>query len=345
MSAELAVPRDDEFITGNTNRRTIELPGFRVLFPRDSDTARYNAAVVGELIVLREVSLANVQAGIPDRGTLPIYRSTPDKIEKIAQLDLIDSNVSNWEDARAFRYTDEVGSEKAVLGLTAIRASDNKPVAATVRGSIIDGNFVIEQESLVVYLNDEGKNVTPISPTEFLFRREGARDSLEIVEAGKDEDGKNKLRVKNVIKFPKKSWCEWQIGTQAHFLPGGILPVHGVNRFTLAINPETGEETFGHTYSMGLAQIVNGKVVKITDKPLFTRGSFKHILPMGTELDPNKDVIYCCGYSVERDIVRFVINIGDLMTVEVSKSLTELQVALDCSSPVLPEQIPSGIAA
>src|ERR1035437_2555739 len=107
MSAELAVPRDDEFITGNTNRRTIELPGFRVLFPRDSDTARYNAAVVGELIVLREVSLANVQAGIPDRGTLPIYRSTPDKIEKIAQLDLIDSNVSNWEDARAFRYTDE----------------------------------------------------------------------------------------------------------------------------------------------------------------------------------------------------------------------------------------------
>ena len=55
---------------------------------------------------------------------------------------------------------------------------------------------------------------------------------------------------------------------------------------------------------------------------------------MGTELDTSKDVIYFCGYSVEGDRVKFVTNIGDLMTVEVSKSLFELQKALDKSSPI-----------
>lgn len=55
---------------------------------------------------------------------------------------------------------------------------------------------------------------------------------------------------------------------------------------------------------------------------------------MGTELDTSKAVIYCCGYSVEGDKVKFVINIGDFMTVEVSKSLFELQRALDRSSPI-----------
>ena len=61
---------------------------------------------------------------------------------------------------------------------------------------------------------------------------------------------------------------------------------------------------------------------------------------MGKELDTNKDVIYCCGYSVEEDMVKFIVNIGDLMTVEVSKSLFELQRTLDKSSPIDPEQIP-----
>ena len=66
---------------------------------------------------------------------------------------------------------------------------------------------------------------------------------------------------------------------------------------------------------------------------------------MGKELDTNKDVIYCCGYSVEGDMVKFAINIGDLMTVEVSKSLFELQRALDKSSPIDSGQMPDKVAA
>lgn len=324
----------------------------RVLIPHNPEVAHYNAAVIRSkknpsdlLILLREVPLATVASGTPDKGNLLIYRSTPEKVEKIAQLDLSNPNVSNWEDARAFMSdtpitnNQDVESEEVILGLTAIRASDNKPVAAMIKGKIIDGNFLIEQDSLTVYPNDEGKNMTPVSLDQFLFRRDGNRHSLEVVKHSKDENGRDKLEVKKVIQFPKKSWCEWQIGTQAQILPGGILPIHGVNRFSLGINSKTGKEVFGYTYSMGLAQLDEDlNVIKITDTPLFTRESFKNILPMGMELDTNKDVVYCCGYSVEGDIVKFVINIGDLMTVEVSKTMSELRSALDKSSPVVFEQ-------
>jgi hypothetical protein len=330
----------------------------RVLIPYDPEVAHYNAAVIKSiknpsryLILVREVPLTVVRPGIPDKGNLLIYRSTAEKVEKIAQLDLSDPNVSNWEDARAFAsnevHVDSQGieSEKVLIGLTAIRASDNKPVAATVRGEVIDGNFSIEQESLLVYPDDEGKNVTPISLTKSLFRRNGSRHSFEVVEDGKDENGQNKLNLIKTIRFPTRSWCEWQIGTQAQMLPGGILPIHGVNRFNLGIDAE-GKEVFGYTYSMGLAQLDKDlEVIKVTDTPLFTRESFKNRLPMGTELDKHKAVIYCCGYSVEGDIVKFVINIGDLMTVEVKKSLFELRRMLDRSSPVELEQTPYKAAA
>ena len=109
-----------------------------------------------------------------------------------------------------------------------------------------------------------------------------------------------------------------------------------VNRFSLGTEPETGEEVFGYSYSIGLARLNDdlNQVIQITDSPIFTRESFKNILPMGNELDSNKDVIYCCGYAVEGDNVKFVINIGDLMTVEVSKSISELQGMLDRASPI-----------
>ena len=330
----------------------------RVLIPYDPEVAHYNAAVISSrknpsdlLIVLREVSRSTVRSGIPDKGNLLVYRSTPDKVEKVGQLDLSDPAVIGWEDARAFgsdkTIVDDRGVEKeeVLIGFTAIRAIDNKPVAATVKGAVIDGNFSIEQASLKVYLNDEGKNVTPISLNQSLFRREGSWDSLEVVEHSVDENSQNNLRVEKTIPIPKREWCDWRIGTTAQMLPGGILPIHGVNIFSLGIDPQ-GKEVFGYTYSIGLVKLDEDlNVVKITDTPLFTRKSFKNVLPMGEELDTNKDVVYCCGYSVEGDIVKFVINIGDLMTVEVRKSLLELQRILDGSSPIVSKETPDKIAA
>ena len=38
-------------------------------------------------------------------------------------------------------------NEEVLIGLTAIRAIDNKPVAAIVRGKVVDSNFSIDQES------------------------------------------------------------------------------------------------------------------------------------------------------------------------------------------------------
>jgi hypothetical protein len=327
MSAELAEFRGEFISQGQMENNEgvspeiLPIEKVRVLIPYNPEIAHYNAAVIRPnrnpndiLILVREVPLASIKTGTPDKGSLLVYRSTPEKVERIAQLDLMDSNVSNWEDVRAFKFDEAnkqaVEEEQVLLGLTAIRDTDNKPVAATVRGSIANGDFSIDQASLTVYLDDEGKNVTPISSTEFLFRREGFKHSFEVVEDGRDESGRNKLKVEKVIEFPRKPWCEWQIGTQAQFLPGGILPIHGVNRFILGTNPQTGEEIFGYTYSMGLAQLDEDlNVIRVTDAPLFTRESFKNVLPMGTELDTNKDVIYCCGYSVEGNIVKFVINI------------------------------------
>jgi hypothetical protein len=326
----------------------------RILIPDSPDVFHYNAAVVGAIddgfiILVREVSRGALIAGKPDKGNLMIYRSTRDKVEEIARIDLPHPLVSNWEDARAYgpNQIDDQDAE-VLIGLTAIRTSDNKPVAATVRGVVIAGNFSIKPESLEVYLNDVGKNATPISKEQFLFRPNGSRfrHILEVVEHGKDADGQNKLTVKNTIHFPTRSWCEWQIGTQAQFLPGGILPIHGVNRFSLGIDTQ-GKEVFGYTYSMGLAQLDGDlNVIGITDAPLFTRKSFREILPMGQELDTNKDVIYCCGYSVDkRNVVHFIVNIGDRMTVEVKKSLSELQEALDKSSPIVSEEMPDKAAA
>ena len=333
----------------------------RILIPYNPEIAHYNATVLaskGEdevILLVREVQRNNVKAGVPDKGDLVSYRVGTNKVEEIARFPLFHPLINGWEDARAFvsdkTVVDSQGVEgkKVLIGLTAIRASDNKPVAATVEGSVIDGNFSIDQESLAVYPNDVGKNMTPIDKKidkkRFLFRPEGFSDCLEVVEDGKDADGKNKLRVEQTIKFPKKKWCEWQIGTQAQFLPGGILPIHGVNRFPLDTDQE-GKPTFGYAYSLGLAQLDDDlNVIKMTDMPIFTRQSFKNILPMGEELDTNKDVIYCCGYSVDKGVVKFVINIGDLMTVEVSKSLAELQEALDNSSAIEIEQFPESIAA
>ena len=351
-----------DYMENNENNTPEILPTerVRVLIPYDPEIAHYNAAVIRSikspsdiLILVREVSLSGVRAGVPDKGNLLVYRSTPDKVEKIAELALPSySTVIGWEDARAYgpdeTVVDDQGveSERVLIGLTAIRASDNKPVAATVRGEVIDGNFSIEQGSLLVYPDDVGKNVTPISLNQALFRREGSSHSLEVVEHSKDENGQNKLSVKKTIQFPTRPWCEWRIGTQAQILPGGILPIHGVNIFSLEMDSQTGKEVHGYTYSMGLAQLDEDLgVIKITDTPLFTRESFKNTLPMGKELDTNKDVIYCCGYSVEGDMVKFAINIGDLMTVEVSKSLFELQRALDKSSPIDSGQMPDKVAA
>lgn len=361
MLAELAVPRSRriEFIspTRTTTNEDIvpELPveSCRILIPHDPEIARYNAAVIGSnpndiFILVREVRRAFVKRGAPDMGSLILYRSTPDRVERAAQIDISDPNVSNWEDARAFRYevidSEGIKRENVLLGLTAIRAKDNKPVAATIKGTIVNGNFSVDQKSLTVFPEAVGKNLTPIDSEHLLFRPEGFTDSLEVVEIISDENGQNTLRVTNEIKFPKTSWSDWQIGTQAQFLPGGILPIHGVNRFVLNTDQE-GKPIFGYTYSLGLAKIVDGIVVQITDKPLFTRKSFKKILPMGQELDTNKDVIYCCGYSIDKDIVKFVINIGDLMTVEVPKSLAELQKALDNSTPIITEITSNEIAA
>lgn len=329
----------------------------RILIPHNPEVAHYNAAVIPNytdsenpneiLILVREVPLAGVKSGIPDKGSLLIYRSTPDLVEEVARLELSHPEISNWEDARAYVFEEVdrqgVKHRKVSIGLTAIRTSDNAPVASTIEGEVVDGKFSINPESLLIYPEDVGKNVTPISANESLFRRNGHCRSLEVVEHGKDEKGQNKLKIKKIIDFPEKSWCQWQIGTQAQMLPGGILPIHGVNRFPLGINPETNKEEFGYTYSLGLAQmdenLENLSLIKISDMPIFTRESFKNILPMGKEMDPNKDVIYCCGYSVVGDTVKFVINIGDLMTVEVSKKLSELQKMLDQSSPVEAEQI------
>jgi len=335
----------------------------RVLIPYDPEIAHYNAAVIqsknseGEiLIICREVPMEKRKQGLPDMGNLYIYRAPPgkEKAEKVKEFKLDHPDVINWEDARAHTSSKEEENEngekfqEVSIGLTAIRSGDNKPVAATIKGEISSGNFSIKQESLLIYPNDEGKNVTPISDSLSLFRRNGeeGRHSLEVVEHSTDDKGNNKLNVRKIIKFPIKSWCEYQIGTQADMLPGGILPIHGVNKFELGINPKTGKMEDGYTYSLGFAQLDKDlNLIKMTDTPMYTRKSFKKVLPMGIEMDSNKDVVYCCGYSVDivSGIAKIVINVGDVSTYEVSKEVSDIQKSLDQSSPINFEEIPKNL--
>lgn len=323
----------------------------RVLIPHISGLGRYNAAVIGKggktYLVAREVDLSKVKRGIPDIGALVVFSSTESGVEEIKRLDLSIPGIRNWEDPRAFTSdqttigNNGVGGEDIFIGLTAIRETDNVPIAAVVSGRITNGDFEIDKNSLKAFKNDEGKNVTPISEKELLFRRSGFPHSLELARVVKDsETNQDKLEVEKIIKFPKRPWCEWQIGTQAQMLSDGILPIHGTNRFSLGINPETNQEEYGYTYSLGLAQLdENMNVIKVSDEPLFTRDSFKNILPMGKELDNNKDVIYCCGYFFDGKTVRFVINIGDLMTVEVRREFSQLKGMLDSSKATVHEEL------
>lgn len=338
----ILIPYDQMETTESITPEVLCRDKVRVLIPYNPELACYNAAVIGNTkdvvyIVAREVPLAAHRTGIPDKGDLVVYRSIPEGVKEIRRIDLsIKPEVINWEDPRAF-----TSGENVLIGLTAIMASGNKPVGATVRGKIIKDDFQIDTRSLTVCLNDEGKNTTPISLDKFLFRRNGFPHSLEVAKTIKDEEtGQDKIGVIKTIEFPKKPWCEWQIGTQAQMLPNRILPIHGTNRFSLGINPETGQAIYGYTYSLGLSQLdENMNVIKVSDTPFLTRESFKNILPMGKEMDPNKDVIYCCGYSFDGKTVKFAINIGDLMTVEVEKEFSKLQDMLRATKPIALEEL------
>lgn len=333
----------------------------RVLIPHNPELAHYNAAVLRSkkspnklLLMVREVPMESVRAGFPDKGRLIYFLSTPEEVRRMAQLDLDRDDLSHLEDPRAFcseeSFTGEGGVEyqKVAIGLTAIDAINNRPVVATVRGRLMDDDFQLEPESFVVYKDDEGKNVTFVSLEQFFIRRNGELHTheLELVKNAQDGDGKNILKTIQTIQFPKKWWCEWGMGTQAQMLEDGILPIHGVNRTSLGFNPDTGEEVFEHTYSLGLAQLdADKKVIRVSERPLFTRKSFEKILSMDKEMDPTKHVVYCCGYSVDDDIVRFVVNIGDLMTVEVAKKMSELRALLaEDPAPIILEKVPAGVS-
>lgn len=325
------------------------LPGgwqWRELIPYSKNEAVFNAGVIDvegtRLMVVRKVDMNGVQRGKPDKGNVGIYQLTDDGAQEIDQLNIYHPEVSNWEDARVF--VSDKG--KIIVGLTAIRKDDDHPVVATVEGEVIDGKFSLKEGTLHVYFDKEGKNMAPTSLDEVLYRPDGSKHTLTKAKHGIDENGQAKLEEIKIIQFPERDWCKWSIGTQAQFLPGGILPIHGVNKFSLGVDPKTGEEVFAHTYSLGFTQLdKDDNVIKITDLPWLTRESFKNILPMGTELDDNKDVIYCCGYYVRGNVVRFIVNIGDLMTAEVSISLPEIQDMLDKSSPIALEEIPYKVAA
>ncbi len=311
----------------------LSLEEVRILIPYDPDLAHYNAAVIpvpgdpsASLMLAREVSIKDLQSGKPDKGNLVLYRYTPQEVEKVNEITISDPRISNWEDPRAF--TDENG--EVLIGLTATRAENNEPTAAFIRGRVTNNNFEIDYGSLTLCLGDIGKNATPISSNWAFFRRngEGLRHSLEVVEIDRDGEGELNLadRLVKTIKFPRKSWCEWQIGTTAQFLPDGILPIHGVSR--------TADGRF--VYSLGLTQFDEEfNPNKIADEPLFTRESFSNILPMGRELDSGKEVVYSCGYSFDGRDVGFAINIGDLMTLNANKKLSELQEILKNTGPIL----------
>lgn len=230
----------------------------------------------------------------------------------------------NAEDPRALQTSDT----GVVIGVTVVTKENSlyRVHPAFLIAKLSADNLVVSDEP-VVFLEDYGKNFTPVSVNEFLFRRDGAGNihKLELVKI----EGR-RLVTKKEIEFPKGIfWMEEKIGTTAApiDLDDGtkLLIVHGVRA-------EKREGFLKHIYSLGLALLDNKwNLLCVEPDPFLTREDFANsgILPEGLELYKHRDVVYSCGYLIigkdsSKPMIDLFVNVGDLMIAQTRLELSYL---------------------
>jgi len=308
----------------------------RDIFP-DIGAARYNLAVWQKseddtlCFIGREV-IKGGDIGQPDNGILKLFEvSMEGKIihEREIWKPLYDG--INLEDPRVL----EIQDENLVVGLTAVlRDKEGRPVPfpAIVK---IDSLKSWKQELppfLIIETFGQGKNLTPVDNTTYLFRPELTDYNHKILVFSLHSQVPEKITD---LYFPTDlPWARWRIGTTMP--PLWITPdealfiIHGIS-----IRKINDKDIY--VYSIGRAKLTrkgNTFEVKVAPDPIVTPDDFldKNGVPLIEELHPDlRRVVYSCGGIIKKhaqDKLFLYVNVGDRTTFEVEFSLEELKEGL-----------------
>ena len=306
------------------------------IFP-DIGVARYNLAVWQKsdddtlCFIGREV-IKGGDVGQPDNGVLKLFEVSMDGQilhEREIWKPLYDG--INLEDPRVL----EVENENLIVGLTAVlRDKEGRPVPfpAIVK---IDSLKSWKQELppfLIIETFGQGKNLTPVDNTTYLFRPESAEYNHKILIFSVHSQMPEKITD---LQFPTDlPWAMWRIGTTMP--PLWITPdealfiIHGIS-----IQEIDGKNIY--VYSIGRAKLTrkdNTFEVKVALDPILTHTNFldKNGVPLVKELHPDlRRVVYSCGGIIKKhaqDKLFLYVNVGDRTTFEVEFSLDELKEGL-----------------
>jgi len=237
----------------------------------------------------------------------------------------------NLEDPRVL----EIQDENLVVGLTAVlRDKEGRPVPfpAIVK---IDSLKSWKQELppfLIIETFGQGKNLTPVDNTTYLFRPELTDYNHKILVFSLHSQVPEKITD---LYFPTDlPWARWRIGTTMP--PLWITPdealfiIHGIS-----IRKINDKDIY--VYSIGRAKLTrkgNTFEVKVAPDPIVTPDDFldKNGVPLIEELHPDlRRVVYSCGGIIKKhaqDKLFLYVNVGDRTTFEVEFSLEELKEGL-----------------
>ncbi len=224
----------------------------------------------------------------------------------------------NLEDARAIISTDG----RVLLGLTAVIEEGDKfiPYPAFCTFGQTD------LENLVVAKNlGPGKNVTPLTDTTWVYRKDSDDFSLTMV----TWDGKIATPTGSLTLNPTPQWATEKIGTTMAPIwineNEALFLLHGVSK--------TGDM---YQYALGRAKLVREgttfRISLVDPQPILTPDDLGQTAKtLGIrERHQFRRVVYCCGGIVppggivQNKEVSLFVNIGDSRTVEVVYSLAEL---------------------
>ncbi len=296
---------------------------------RRSLANRYNAAAWHEtvsgntILLVREVTQA-APKGEPDRGA--ILRLELDPSGQVLNETVVwqpdQEDRQHLEDTRALLLPDG----RVQLGLTAVIRQGEVFVPYPALTTLEATNWRAELPPVVVFQNlGPGKNTTPLSEQEFLFRRDDQACSHELAVCRVDG---SQAELLSTIQFPTDlPWARWRIGTTLPPLwqttTEALLIIHGI---TITDNR--------YIYSLGKAKLSRkGDLyqVEIWPEPLLTPDSFRGSDedPLQTELHQERRVVYACG-GVQKEVdnslvLALFVNVGDRRTVEVHLPMAELK--------------------
>ena len=232
-----------------------------------------------------------------------------------------DGSALNLEDPRARISTDG----RVLLGLTAVVQKETEfiPYPAICMLPSVHWQGKLENLKVATYL-DPGKNMTPLTDTAWVYRKETDNFILTVV----NWDGKISKVTGSIRLDSVPFWATHKIGTT-------MPPIWMTENEALFILHGVSKIGDMYHYALGRARLVrNGDMFTILDvdpKPFLTPDDVAQTaLTLNIqERHQFRRVVYCCGGIVrgttdQTKELSLYVNIGDSQTVEVVYPLSEL---------------------